>query len=142
MKKLVTLLVLTLCLCLCAGAFAADDVDPNKKVSKADVGQMPVKTAYVIGEEFTLEGGTIIVTYDDGTTDEIPMTAPSVTVKEPGMKASGTKTVQMKVGNKNVRFTVTVANNSFIVTYDQNYAGAPAPEQVETVKNEKAENKA
>ena len=142
MKKLITLLALGLCLCLCLSAFAADDVDPDKKVSKADVGQMPVKTAYVIGEEFTLEGGTIIVTYTDGTSDEIPMTAPSVTIKEPGMKASGTKTVQMKVGGKNVRFSVTVANNSFTVTYDQNYDGAPDPEQVETVKGEKAENKA
>ena len=35
-----------------------------------------------------------------------------------------------------------VANNSFTVTYDLNYEGAPAAEQVETVKGEKAENKA
>ena len=141
MKKAVGLIILTLCLALCCSAFAADDLDASKKVSKADVGQLPVKTAYVIGDIFTLEGGTLIITYTDGTTDEIPMTAPSVTVKEPGMKASGTKTVTMKVGGKNVRFTVAVANNSFIVSYDQNYEGAPSPEQVETVKGEKAENK-
>lgn len=142
MKKFVALLGLVLAMCLCVTAFAADDVDSSKKVTKAEVGQLPVKTAYVIGEEFTLEGGTVIVTYDDGTTDEIPMSAPSIKVKEPGMKASGTKTVQLKVGGKNVRFTVSVANNSFQVTYDQNYDGAPAAEQVETVKGEKAENKA
>ncbi|MBQ8162080.1 MAG: InlB B-repeat-containing protein [Clostridia bacterium] len=142
MKKLSAILALVLMLCLCVTALAADDLDASKKVSKADVGQLPTKTAYVIGEEFTLEGGTILVTYTDGTTDEIPMTAESITVKEPGLKASGTKTVQMKVGGKNVRFSVSVANNSFSVTYDQNYDGAPAPEQVETVKGEKAENKA
>ncbi len=143
MKKFAILLMAAvLCLCLCASALAGDDVDKSKKVSKAEVGQLPVKTAYVIGEEFTLEGGTIKVTYADGSTDEIPMTAPSITVKEPGLKASGTKTVQMKVGGKNVKFTVAVANNSFIVTYDQNYEGAPAAEQAETVKGEKAENKA
>lgn len=141
MKKLVTLLVFVLALCFCVTAFAADDVDSSKKVTKAEVGQLPVKTAYVIGEEFTLEGGTVIVTYADGTTDEIPMSAPSITIKEPGMKASGTKTVQLKVGGKNVRFTVVVANNSFLVTYDLNYEGAPAAEQAETVKGEKAENK-
>lgn len=141
MKKLVTLIVFVLVLCLGMTAFAADDVDSSKKVSKAEVGQLPVKTAYVIGEEFTLEGGTVIVTYADGTTDEIPMSAPSITVKEPGMKASGTKTVQLKVGGKNVRFTVVVANNSFQVTYDLNYPGAPAAEQAEVVKGEKAESK-
>ena len=142
MKKFAALLALALCLCLCATALAGDDLDASKKVSKAEVGQLPVKTAYVIGDEFTLEGGTIKVTYTDGTTDEIPMTAPSITVKEPGLKASGTKTVQMKVGGKNVKFTVTVANNSFTVTYDLNYEGAPAAQQVEAVKGEKAENKA
>lgn len=143
MKKMwIALIVVTLTLGLCTCAFAADDIDASKKVSKVDVGQLPLKTAYVIGEAFTLEGGTLVVTYTDGTTDEIPMTASSVTVKEPGLKASGTKTVTMKVGGKNVRFTVTVANNAFIVTYNQNYEGAPAPEQMEIVKGEKAENKA
>lgn len=140
-KKLGVLLLLILLMGVCCAAHAADDIDPNKKVSKAEVGQLPVKTAYVIGEAFTLEGGTIVVTYTDDTTDEIPMTAPSVTVKEPGMKASGTKTVTMKVDGKNVRFTVSVANNSFLVTYDQHYEGAPAPEQVETVKGEQAEDR-
>ncbi|MBQ8136732.1 MAG: bacterial Ig-like domain-containing protein, partial [Clostridia bacterium] len=85
MKKAVGLIILALCLALCCSAFAADDLDTSKKVSKADVGQLPEKTAYVIGETFTLEGGTLIITYTDGTTDEIPMTAPSVTVKEPGL---------------------------------------------------------
>ncbi|MBR0407582.1 MAG: InlB B-repeat-containing protein [Clostridia bacterium] len=142
MKKLfVTLLAALLALTLCAGAFAADDIDSSKKVSKVEIGKEPDKTAYVIGDTFTMEGGTLIITYSDGSTDEIPMTAPSVTVKEPGMKASGTKTVQLKVGGKNARFTVSVANNSFLVTYHLNYDGAPAAEQVETVKGEKAENK-
>ena len=116
MKKFAILLMAAvLCLCLCASALAGDDVDKSKKVSKAEVGQLPVKTAYVIGEEFTLEGGTIKVTYADGSTDEIPMTAPSITVKEPGLKASGTKTVQMKVGGKNVKFTVAVAAVALLV---------------------------
>ncbi len=140
MKKLIALLLAVACLLGCV-AFAGDDVDKSKTVKKAEVGQLPVKTAYVVGEEFTLEGGTIIVTYDDGTTDEIPMTAPSLTVKEPGMKAPGTKTVTIKAGKKSARFTVDVANNSFLVTYDHNYEGAPAAEAVETVKGQLAENK-
>ncbi len=140
MKKLIALLLALACLVGCV-AFAGDDVDKSKTVKKAEVGQLPVKTAYVVGEEFTLEGGTIIVTYDDGTTDEIPMTAPSLTVKEPGMKAPGTKTVTIKAGKKSARFTVDVANNSYIVSYDHHYEGAPAVEAVETVKGQLAENK-
>ena len=82
----------------------------------------------------------MVVTYDDGTTDEIPMTAAGLKVKAPATKASGTKTVTIKAGKKSARFTVDVANNSFTVTYNQNYEGAPAPEVVETVKGQKAEN--
>ena len=45
MKKLSAILALVLMLCLCVTALAADDLDASKKVSKADVGQLPTKTA-------------------------------------------------------------------------------------------------
>ena len=141
MKKLIALVLSVLCLVsLCSVAFAGTDLDSSKTVKSIEVGSLPVKTAYVIGDEFTLEGGTVVVTYDDGTTDEIPMTAAGLKVKTPATKASGTKTVTIKAGKKSARFTVDVANNSFTVTYNQNYEGAPAPEVVETVKGQKAEN--
>lgn len=141
MKKFVALLLFVTCLLMSAVAFAGDDIDASKKVSKIEVGSMPAKVAYVVGEAFSLEGGTVVVTYEDGTTDEIPMTAKGLSIKEPGMKASGTKTVTIKAGKKQARFTVDVANNSFFTTYDLNYEGAPAAEQVETVKGQKAEDK-
>jgi hypothetical protein len=117
------------------------ELDPNKKVSKIAIGSNPSKTAYVSGEEFSLEGGTIIVTYDDDSTQELPMTASCFEIKAPGMTSPGTKTVTVKCNSKSTRFTVKVADNSFAVTYDQNYEGAPAAESVDVVKGQKAENK-
>lgn len=118
----------------------ASTLDESKKVEKIEVGTSPDKTAYVSGEEFSLEGGSIVVTYDDGTTAELPMTADCFSVKEPGMKSSGTKTVTIKCDKKSARFTVEVADSNFAVTYDQNYEGAPEAETVEVVKGQKAEN--
>ena len=141
MKKLIALLLALILTLACTAAFAGDDIDSSKTVTKLEIGQLPAKTAYVVGETFSLEGGTVIVTYDDGSTDEVPMTAKGLSIKEPGMKASGTKTVTIKAGKKQARFTIDVANNSFFVTYDLNYEGAPAAEQVETVKGQKAEEK-
>ena len=141
MKKLFALVLVLAMVFACSAALAGDDIDSKKTVSKLEIGSLPAKTAYVVGEEFSLEGGTVIVTYDDGTTDEIPMSASGLSIKEPGMKASGTKTVTIKAGKKQARFTVDVANNSFLVTYDLNYEGAPKAEQVETVKGQKAEDK-
>ena len=141
MKKLLALVLCVLCLVsVCTVAYAGTDLDSSKTVKSIEIGSLPTKTAYVIGEPFTMEGGTVIVTYDDGTTDEIPMTAPGLKVKEPATKASGTKTVTIKAGKKSARFTIDVANNSYTVTYNQNYEGAPAAKVVETVKGQKAEN--
>ena len=115
--------------------------ESDKKVSKIAVGSDPDKTAYVSGEAFSLEGGTIVVTYDDGSTEELPMTDDRLEIKEPGMTSSGTKTVSVKCGNASTRFTIKVADSNFKVTYDLNYDGAPAVEAVDVVKNQQAEAK-
>lgn len=118
------------------------ELNTDKKVSKIAVGSDPNKTAYVSGEEFSLEGGTIVVTYDDGSTEELPMTADCFEIKEPGMTSSGTKTVSVKCGSASTRFTIKVADSNFKVTYDLNYDGAPAAESADVVKNQQAEDKA
>lgn len=140
MKKLFALMLMVILASVCLTSAFASELDGSKKVDKLEVGTMPTKTAYVSGEEFSLEGGTIIVTYDDGTTQEIPMTDECFTIKTPGMTATGTKTVTVKCGKKSARFTIKVANNSFNVVYDQNYEGAPTAQTVEVVKNQEAEN--
>lgn len=117
------------------------ELNTDKKVTKIAVGSEPDKTAYVSGEEFSLEGGSIIVTYDDGSTEELPMTADCFEIKEPGMTSSGTKTVSVKCGSASTRFTIKVADSNFKVTYDLNYDGASAAESVDVVKNQQAEQK-
>lgn len=123
-------------------ATGGSDPGSNKKVTKVAVGSDPAKTAYTSGEAFSLEGGTIIVTYDDGSTEELPMTDDRFEIKEPGMTSSGTKTVSVKCGSASTRFTVKVADSSFKVSYDLNYDGAPAAESADVVKNQQAEEKA
>ena len=58
--------VLSVCLLAQVGSALADD----KKVTSVEVETMPNKTVYVIGEEFSAEGGTLKVTYDVQTHDE------------------------------------------------------------------------
>lgn len=125
-----------------SGGQTSGGLDAGKKVSKIAIGENPAKTAYVSGEEFSLEGGTIVVTYDDGSTQDLPMTADCFEIKEPGMTSSGTKTVSVKCGSKSTRFTIQVADSNFKVTYDLNYDGAAAAETVDVVKGQKAEKTA
>jgi len=124
-----------------ATAQPAATLEPGKTVSKITLGQNPDKIAYVSGEDFSLEGGTIIVTFTDGTTQELPMTADCFQIKEPGMTASGTKTVTVRCESKSTRFVIQVANKSFAVVYNQNYAGEPMAETVDVVKGQLAEDK-
>ena len=66
-----------------------------------------------------------MITYEDGTTAVVPMTAEGVEITPPGLSASGTKQVKIDVGSQKVRFAIKVVNKSFQVTFDENYEGAP-----------------
>ena len=117
-------------------------LDDSKTVSKIEVEKEPAKVYYEVGEEFTVEGGIVKVTYTDGTTQSLPMTSPSLSVSVPSTSAVGTKNINVRTPNsKKCTFTVRVANKSFNITYNLNYAGAPASEVVQVVKGQKAENK-
>lgn len=138
------MLVCILGLLLLTGSALAEGVtaqEPaaDKKISKIAVQQEPTKTAYISGETFSLEGGTILVTYDDGTTDILPMTASCIEVKEPGLSSPGRKTVTLKLNKKQTRFSVNVANKAFAVSFELNYQGAPAAQRVEVIKGQAVE---
>lgn len=146
MKKLiVALLLAVLSFSLLAFAACGGDGEEEKKdpatgpaVSKIEVSVKPDKDRYVVGETFSLAGGKIKVTYDDGTSTELAMDAEGVEVSSPNMGSEGTKTVTVTYGGKQVRFTISVVSASYTVTFDYNYEGAPEPVTQSVVSGDKA----
>ena len=122
--------VLSVCLLAQVGSALADD----KKVTSVEVETMPNKTVYVIGEEFSAEGGTLKVTYDDGTTEIVAMTDSGVKLSKPTMKTANTKNVTATVGKKRVVFKIEVVAGMCAVNFDLNYDGAPAASTQEVSK--------
>lgn len=128
LKKLGSLclaMLLSLCLLAQAGVALAED----KTVTAVDVETMPNKTVYTIGEEFSAEGGTLKVTYDDGTTEIIAMTDSSVKLSKPTMNTASTKNVTASIGKKRAVFKIEVVAGMCVVTFDLNYDGAEAQTQ-------------
>lgn len=114
-------LILAAVICLMACAAAAEGLpgpDTSKKVKKLEVYQMPNKTVYLVGEEFSAEGGIIKIIYKDDSEAYISMTDPAVTLKAPTMKTVNTKNVQMKYEGGKLTFKIEVVagmcNVSFI----------------------------
>lgn len=114
-------LILALVLGTMVFAVAADDLpapDTSKKVQSLEVYKMPDKTVYLVGEEFTAEGGIVKIIYTDGSEAYISMTDDAVTLKAPTMKSVNTKNVQLKYAGGKLVFKVEVVagmcNVSFV----------------------------
>jgi len=107
------------------------DTDPSgKEVRRIAVDTKPAQSVYVIGDEFSPEGGILSVTYTDGTTAEVPMTDPGVTFSSTTLASEGSKSITVTYGGKTTRINVTVSASGYSVTFDLNYEGAPAAEAV------------
>lgn len=121
-----------------SGGTTTDDqvVDSTKTVKKISVATEPTITYYEVGDTFSVEGGTILVEYTDGTTDTLPMTSSSFTYNTPGMDSTGTRTVIIYCGTKSARFSITVSSKSYTVTFNYNYDGAPEAETVKYISGE------
>lgn len=139
-KKLLAIL-LAACLALTCFAFVACDGKPSgtggdKEVDKITVSKQPTTIVYNVGDTFSVEGGEITVTYKDGTTAVVALTAEDVTIQGvvPGDKLaiadedvdSEEKTITVRYGKKSARFTVTVSHAMIAVTLDYNYTGSTA----------------
>lgn len=130
MTKLLKVIALicfaTLLLCVPAMAEELAEPDPSRTVASVEVVQMPDKTVYVIGEEFSAEGGVIKVVYSDGAYVLLPMTHADVKMSKPTMKTANTKNVTATYGKKRAAFKIEVVAGMIDVTFDYHYEGAPA----------------
>ena len=106
----------------------------DKTVTSLAVKTNPTKTEYFIGEEFDPAGCVITVTYDDKTTEDIPLTDERLTYSAPNTDTEGTKTVRVRMGSSQVTFQITVVAKTYDVTFDLNYENAPEPTVVEGIK--------
>lgn len=108
-----------------------DDPDPDdpiggKTVTSIEIATMPTQTEFYVGDDFNYDGGELLVTYSDGSSETIPFTAEGVTVTDvpttiPDDSDSQTKTVTVRYEGERVTYNVTVTYRLFNVTFDYNY---------------------
>ena len=110
----------------------------EKTVTEIEIKTMPDKVEYFVGEEFTVAGGVITVTFSDASTQDVAMTDASVTVTAPNTSRVGEKTVTVKYGSEKVTFKVTVVMKGYSVTFDYNYDGAPEATEQNVMQGEEA----
>lgn len=114
-------------------------VTDTKTVSEISVKTNPEKTEYFVGEEFTVAGGVILVTYSDDSTQDVPMTDSAVEVTAPNMTRVGEKTVTVRYEGKRATFKVTVVMKGYNVTFDYNYEDAPEASVINVMQGEEAD---
>ena len=101
------------------GSYVATATDPAGNASSAAfriqkreitgiaVSKLP-KTEYFTGEALDLTGGSLTVSYSDGTTETVSMTVDGVEVQTPDMTAAGTKTVALTYQGQQTSFEIQV----------------------------------
>ena len=74
------------------------------------MGQLPNKTVYVPGEALDLTGGTVVLQYSDGATEEINLSADSLTVTGFDPSVVGPQSLTVTYGDYTTSFEITIAN--------------------------------
>ena len=120
------LLAALLLFALAACTPSEQDKPGEKTVSEIAVKTLPDTVEYFVGDEFSVAGGVITVTYSDETTEDVAMTDAGVEITAPNTSRVGEKTVTVKYGGEKTTFKVTVVMKGYSVTFDYNYDGAPA----------------
>lgn len=81
---------------------------PDKTVESISITTNPTKTEYIHGENISLEGGVISVTYTDKTTENISMTDPGVSITSGTPADVNNPIVKVTYANKEASFAITV----------------------------------
>ena len=116
---LVLALLFTVCVFAACGE-PADETGGEDAVKSIEVTTMP-KTEFTLGEDFTAEGGELTVTYEDGTTEKVSLTASGVEVTAPDMTTIGTgKNVVVRYEGARATYTINVSMASFTVSFNSN----------------------
>lgn len=144
----------------CGGETEDPNKDPDdggkpsteKEVKSIDITKEPTKVDFFVGDAFSVEGGEITVTYTDGSTEKIAMTAEGVEVKggsteigDPSLDEMD-KVVTVRYGGKSDRYNIHVEYQMFDVTFDYNYdektevvevrKGSPVAEPKDPIRDE------
>lgn len=107
------------------------DAGEQKPVGRIAVKTKPVKTEYIAGDTFDPEGGVILVTYTDKTTEEVALDDVRITLSVPdmgdeSMEESVTRTVTVTFGKKKTTFTIGISAIGGVVEFDTNCADVPS----------------
>lgn len=132
--KMLIAAVLATIFCFTAICLTGCSEDPpppetEKTVKSIGIASEPTKVSYFVGEDFSVEGGTILVTYDDDTTEIKKLSDEGVTYTNVNTaisdesKDTEEKTVTVRYMKKSASFKVTVSYKMFNVTFDYGYAG-------------------
>ena len=82
------------------------------EVSNILVGKYPNKIVYQQGEELDLTGGTIIKKYNNATTQNIPMTDPTISVSGYDKNLVGVQSITLSIEDKTISLEIIVNQNS------------------------------
>ena len=93
-----------------AGKSTTFTVTVRNEVTGISIKNTPTKTTYIIGENLDLTGGTLTVSYEDGSTAELPMTSSEVGVTGYNANETTEQTITVTYAEKSTTFTVTVKN--------------------------------
>lgn len=141
MNKKIGSILIAIFICISSVfSFAAcsGETGGDKAIDSIAVDTSRMKTEYYIGDLFDVAGGLLTVTYDDETTEQLALTAEGVEYTEPDMSKAGNKTITVSYGGQKARFSISVANQGFKMTFDLNYDGSDKVE-VNVTKGETAE---
>ena len=99
---------------------------PKQQASIEDISiKTAPRTAYTVGDAFTVQDGVIALTYDDGTAKDLAFTAEGVKVSSPDMAVPGTKTVTVEYDGFTASYMITVETKKYTISLNLHYDGAP-----------------